>query len=100
MNSISYHSIFHYNYYTCLQLLFGLLRLGFITTFLSEPLISGYTTAIAVHVITSLMRHVVGIPSSAIRVDPGVFALPKVCTLIINQYTVAMHIVIYLYSWD
>ena len=29
-----------------------------------------------------------GIPSSAIRVDPGVFALPKVCTLIINQCAV------------
>ena len=64
-----------------LQLLFGLLRLGFITTFLSEPLISGYMTATAVHVITSQLRHIVGVPSSAIRVDPGVFALQKVCTL-------------------
>ena len=48
-------------------------------TFLSEPLVSGYTTGAAVHVFTSQLRHIVGVPSSAVRVDPGVFALPKVC---------------------
>ena len=62
-----------------LQLLFGFLRLGFMTTFLSEPLVSGYTTGAAVHVFTSQLRHIVGVPSSAVRVDPGVFALPRVC---------------------
>ena len=48
------------------------------TTFLSEPLVSGYTTGAAVHVFTSQLRHLVGVPSSAVRVDPGVFALPRV----------------------
>ena len=48
-------------------------------TFLSEPLVSGYTTGAAVHVFTSQLRHIVGVPSSAVRVDPGVFALPRVC---------------------
>ena len=85
--------------YPYVQLLFGLLRLGFITTFLSEPLISGYTTAAAVHVITSQLRHIVGVPSSAIRVDPGVFALPKVCTLIINQFAVAIVLAISLATY-
>ena len=63
-------------------MLFGLLQLGFMATFLSEPLISGYTTGIAIHVITSQLRHILGVPSSTIRVDPGVFALQRVCILL------------------
>jgi len=62
-----------------LQILFGFLQLGFITTFLSEPLVSGYTTGAAVHVFTSQLRHLVGVPSADVRVDPGVFSLPRVC---------------------
>ena len=61
-----------------LQLLFGLLRLGFMTTLLSEPLISGFLTGAAMHLITSQLRHIMGVPSSAIRVNPGVFSLQRV----------------------
>ena len=70
-------------YTTCvfdlLQILFGFLQLGFITTFLSEPLVSGYTTGAAVHVFTSQLRHLVGVPSADVKVDPGVFSLQRVC---------------------
>ena len=31
-----------------------------------------------------------GVPSSAVRVDPGVFALPRVCTFTVNQCVVSI----------
>ncbi|KAK3102941.1 hypothetical protein FSP39_015122 [Pinctada imbricata] len=39
----------------------GLLRLGFVTTYLSDPLISGFTTGAACHVFTSQITHIFGI---------------------------------------
>ena len=42
------------------QLVMGLTRLGFITTYLSDPLISGFTTGAACHVFTSQIKHVFG----------------------------------------
>jgi len=87
-----------------LQILFGFLQLGFITTFLSEPLVSGYTTGAAVHVFTSQLRHLVGVPSADVRVDPGVFSLPRVCynlclcvpvSKCILMYLVGMHDILY-----
>ncbi|KAL5013174.1 hypothetical protein ScPMuIL_007444 [Solemya velum] len=44
-----------------LQILMGLLRLGFVTIYLSDPLISGFTTGCACHVFTSQIQHVFGI---------------------------------------
>nr|XP_022302509.1 solute carrier family 26 member 6-like isoform X1 [Crassostrea virginica] len=44
-----------------IQLVMGLTRLGFITTYLSDPLISGFTTGAACHVFTSQIKHVFGI---------------------------------------
>ena len=43
------------------QLAFGLLRLGFITTYLSEPLIQAFTTGAALHVVTSQAPSIFGI---------------------------------------
>ncbi len=53
----------------------GLFQLGFITIFLSEPLVSGYTTGAACHVFTSQLRHITGIDTN---VPPGVLRVPKV----------------------
>lgn len=53
----------------------GLLQLGFITIFLSEPLVSGYTTGAACHVFTSQLRHITGID---VDVPPGIFRVPRV----------------------
>ncbi|XP_012935752.1 prestin isoform X2 [Aplysia californica] len=44
-----------------LQLLLGLLQLGFLTVYLSDPLISGFTTGAACHVFTSQIKHIFGI---------------------------------------
>lgn len=44
-----------------IQLVMGLTRLGFVTTYLSDPLISGFTTGAACHVFTSQIKHVFGI---------------------------------------
>ena len=55
----------------------GLFQLGFITIFLSEPLISGYTTGAAVHVFTSQLQHITGL-GETIKVAPGLFRIPRV----------------------
>lgn len=44
-----------------IQLLMGVTRLGFVTVYLSDPLISGFTTGAACHVFTSQIKHVFGI---------------------------------------
>ncbi|KAL7986104.1 hypothetical protein Chor_011270, partial [Crotalus horridus] len=50
---------------TCLMGLFqvalGLLQFGFVATYLSEPLVRGYTTAAAVHVLVSQLKYVFAI---------------------------------------
>ncbi|XP_036358676.1 sulfate transporter isoform X1 [Octopus sinensis] len=45
----------------CIQFLMGVLHLGFVTTFLSDPLVSGFTTGAACHVFTSQVKHVFGV---------------------------------------
>lgn len=43
------------------QIIMGILRLGFLTTYLSDPLVSGFTTGAAVHVFTSQLNKVLGV---------------------------------------
>jgi len=45
-----------------LQVAFGLLRMGFIVNFLSHAVISGFTSAAAVLIALSQLKHVLGIP--------------------------------------
>lgn len=49
-----------------LQLLFGLFRMGFLVNFLSQPVISGYTSSAAIIIGFSQLKHLLGInmPSS------------------------------------
>ncbi|XP_022107827.1 solute carrier family 26 member 10-like [Acanthaster planci] len=56
------------------QLLMAILRLGFVTIYLSEPLVRGFTTGAAVHVFTSQFRHLFGV---SIEKSTGFFALVK-----------------------
>ncbi|XP_073475776.1 chloride anion exchanger-like [Aquarana catesbeiana] len=44
-----------------IQLALGLLRIGFIVIYLSEPLINGFTTAAAVEVVVSQLKYVFGV---------------------------------------
>ncbi|KAE9420647.1 hypothetical protein Angca_007389, partial [Angiostrongylus cantonensis] len=43
------------------QIVFGVLRLGFLTTYLSDPLVSGFTTGSAAHVLISQLNKVLGV---------------------------------------
>ncbi|KAL5011790.1 hypothetical protein ScPMuIL_010341 [Solemya velum] len=54
------------------QVALGVLRLGLVTTYMSEPLIRGFTTGVAVHVFTSQVKTVLGL---RIKRFPGVFQI-------------------------
>lgn len=64
------------------QLVMGMFRMGFITTYMSDPMIGGFTTGAAVHVGTSQMKYVFGlhIPRS-----DGVFQIIKTYALIVHH---------------
>lgn len=51
------------------QILLGLVQFGFVVTYLSEPLVRGYTTGAAIHVIVSQLKYTFGI-------NPGRFNGP------------------------
>ena len=53
----------------------GVLRLGIVTTYLSEPLVKGFTTGAAVHVFTSQFPKLFGI---TVKRNTGPLALVKV----------------------
>lgn len=44
-----------------LQVLLGMVQFGFVVTYLSEPLVRGYTTAAAINVIVSQLKYFFGI---------------------------------------
>uniref|UniRef100_A0A8C4NBL3 SLC26A/SulP transporter domain-containing protein n=1 Tax=Eptatretus burgeri TaxID=7764 RepID=A0A8C4NBL3_EPTBU len=44
-----------------IQLVLWLLRFGFVSAYLCEPLVRGFTTAAAVHVFASQLKHVLGV---------------------------------------
>uniref|UniRef100_A0A8C8M4Z7 STAS domain-containing protein n=1 Tax=Oncorhynchus tshawytscha TaxID=74940 RepID=A0A8C8M4Z7_ONCTS len=43
------------------QVLLGMVRFGFVVTYLSEPLVRGYTTGAATHVVISQLKYIFGI---------------------------------------
>ncbi|XP_075430648.1 solute carrier family 26 member 6-like isoform X1 [Ascaphus truei] len=43
------------------QIAMGLMQFGFVVTYLSDPLVSGYTTASAIHVLVSQLKYLFGI---------------------------------------
>jgi len=59
------------------QVVIGILQLGFITMFLSKPLLSGYTTGAAMHVFTSQVKHITGL-EKRLEIAHGPFWIPKV----------------------
>ncbi|XP_056380781.1 solute carrier family 26 member 6-like isoform X2 [Hyla sarda] len=46
------------------QILFGLVQVGFVVTYLSEPLVRGYTSAAAIHVTLSQLKSILGVEIS------------------------------------
>ena len=59
------------------QFVMGLLRLGFVAVYLSDPIISGFTTGAAILVFTSQVKHILGLPN--VPRYTGAFAVVKVC---------------------
>tara|TARA_A100001011_G_scaffold162951_1_gene171414 strand:+ start:14618 stop:16351 length:1734 start_codon:yes stop_codon:yes gene_type:complete len=47
-----------------IQLLFGILKMGFLASFLSKPVISGFTSGAAIIIGLSQIKHLLGIPIS------------------------------------
>ncbi|KAH3838311.1 hypothetical protein DPMN_111719 [Dreissena polymorpha] len=43
------------------QIIMGVCRLGFVTTYMSDPLIAGFTSGVAIHVGTSQIKHLLGL---------------------------------------
>lgn len=65
------------------QVALGILQFGFVVTYLSDPLVRGYTTAASVHVLVSQLKNVFGVsqgeasgPLSLFVVSGGLLA-PK-----------------------
>ncbi|XP_073500992.1 solute carrier family 26 member 6-like isoform X2 [Phyllobates terribilis] len=46
------------------QILLGLVQFGFVVTYLSDPLVRGYTTAAAIHVTVSQLKSILGVEIS------------------------------------
>uniref|UniRef100_A0A3B4UZJ6 Solute carrier family 26 member 5 n=1 Tax=Seriola dumerili TaxID=41447 RepID=A0A3B4UZJ6_SERDU len=44
-----------------IQIIFGLLRFGFVAIYLTEPLVRGFTTAASVHVVVSQLKYLLGV---------------------------------------
>lgn len=59
-----------------LQFVMGLLKLGFVAVYLSDPIISGFTTGAAILVFTSQVKHILGL---SVPRYAGAFAVVKVC---------------------
>ncbi|XP_056606394.1 solute carrier family 26 member 6, like [Triplophysa dalaica] len=65
-----------------IQVVLGLVQFGFVATYLSEPLVRGYTTAASVHAVVAQLKYIVGVspkrfngPLSVIYTLADLFAL-------------------------
>ncbi|KAM4652692.1 solute carrier family 26 member 6-like isoform 1-T1 [Discoglossus pictus] len=67
------------------QILLGLVQFGFVVTYLSEPLIRGYTSAAAIHVTVSQFKSILGVDISQ-RSHPLslIYAILNICSKIPN----------------
>ncbi|KAM4610808.1 solute carrier family 26 member 6 [Polymixia lowei] len=65
------------------QILLGLVRFGFVVTYLSEPLVRGYTTGAACHVTISQLKYLFGIkPSRFSGPLSQIYTLVDICSLL------------------
>lgn len=69
------------------QFVMGLLKLGFVAVYLSDPIISGFTTGAAILVFTSQVKHILGltVPRYA-----GAFAVIKAYIFMFKNITVSI----------
>ncbi|XP_058950689.2 prestin-like isoform X2 [Pocillopora verrucosa] len=70
-----------------LQLLMGLFKLGFVAVYLSDPIISGFTTGAAILVFTSQVKHILGLEVPRYS---GAFAVVKTYIFMFKNITLAV----------
>uniref|UniRef100_A0A7M4FN74 Solute carrier family 26 member 6 n=1 Tax=Crocodylus porosus TaxID=8502 RepID=A0A7M4FN74_CROPO len=58
----------------------GLLQFGFVVTYLSDPLVRGYTTAASVHVLISQLKYVFGVRLGEHSGPLSLFTVSRICT--------------------
>ncbi|XP_028265194.1 solute carrier family 26 member 6-like [Parambassis ranga] len=65
------------------QILLGVVRFGFVVTYLSEPLVRGYTTASACHVCVSQLKYLFGVsPDRFSGPFSFIYTLVDICSLL------------------
>ncbi|KAJ8394895.1 hypothetical protein AAFF_G00042500 [Aldrovandia affinis] len=65
------------------QVLLGLVRFGFVVTYLSEPLVRGYTTGAATHVVVSQLKYMFGVSPKRFNGPLSlVYTLIEICYLL------------------
>ena len=69
-----------------IQIIARFLQMGFITLFLSEALVSGYTCAASFAILTTQISFLLGLNRMAAAVDPGPFDTPRVSTDMFSLY--------------
>ncbi|XP_067095217.1 prestin-like [Osmerus mordax] len=65
------------------QILLGLVRFGFLATYLSEPLVRGYTTAAAIQVVLSQLKFIFGVETIKFNGPLSqIYTLVNICSLL------------------
>ncbi|KAL6112079.1 slc26a6 [Pungitius sinensis] len=66
-----------------IQVVLGLVKFGFVGTYLSEPLVRAYTTAAAAHAVVAQLKHIFGVsPSRSSGPFSLLYTLRDVCVLL------------------
>ncbi|XP_061760412.1 solute carrier family 26 member 6-like [Nerophis ophidion] len=79
------------------QILLGVLRVGFVVTYLSEPLVRGYTTGSACHVLGSQLKYLFGVTPARFSGPLSlIYTVVEVCRLL--PQTVMSELVVSLVS--
>ena len=63
------------------QMVMSFLKFGFITVFLSDSLVSGYTAAAAFTIMITQIKFLFGLPAALAAIPSGAFVTPKVSQL-------------------
>uniref|UniRef100_A0A3Q4FYR2 Solute carrier family 26 member 6, like 1 n=1 Tax=Neolamprologus brichardi TaxID=32507 RepID=A0A3Q4FYR2_NEOBR len=70
-----------------IQVLLGVVKFGFVGTYLSEPLVRAYTTAAAVHAVVAQVKYIFGVfPTRFSGPLSLVYTLKDVCSLLPNTH--------------
>ena len=71
-------------YSTHFRVMASVLQLGFITLFLSDALVSSYICAASFVILIAQMRFILGLDPKDSKVDPGLFATPRVSCAVVD----------------